>query len=335
MKFIQAAALLLLAFMGSANAQSDAEWAKVIEAGRKEGKVVWYTGQTANPSHKEFVRTFEQKYGIRIELLDGRTTEIRERVRSEQAAGRFSGDVYHDGRTAMALMRQEGLLQPLGQFPNAKNMVPPYALEEYSVPTHDFSYGILINRNLVKPGDEPKSWKDVLDPKWRGKILADDVRTLGGGATFFKVMFETFGRDYHEAFSKQDVMFSRDIRNSELRVARGEYPIFLPMAISYYTRLKELPVKLIVPNEGRPYGIFEIALLKGSPRPNAARLLINHLLEFDSQLVLANLGYGPVVKGVVERADNAVREYLVSPALGTMDTATVNETLDLAKQMYK
>ena len=151
MKLIQAAALLLLTFMGTANAQSDADWAKVIEAARKEGKVVWYTGQTANPSHKEFVRTFEQKYGIRIELLDGRTTEIRERVRSEQAAGRFSGDVYHDGRTAMALMRQEGLLQPLGQLPNATNMVPPNALEEYSVPTHDFSYGILINRNLVKP----------------------------------------------------------------------------------------------------------------------------------------------------------------------------------------
>lgn len=113
MKHLQAAAFVLLAFGGTANAQSDADWVKVIEAARKEGKVVWYTGQTANPSHKEFIRTFEAKYGVRVELLDGRTTEIRERVRSEHAAGRTSGDVYHDGRTAMALMRQEGLLQPL------------------------------------------------------------------------------------------------------------------------------------------------------------------------------------------------------------------------------
>jgi iron(III) transport system substrate-binding protein len=335
MKFVRAVALLLLAFAGSANAQDETEWAKVIEAGKKEGKVVWYTGQTANPSHKEFIRTFEEKYGIRVELLDGRTSEIRERARAEQAAGRFAGDVYHDGRTAMALMRQEGLLQPFGHLPNAKTLTPPFAADDYSAPTHDFSYGILINSNLIKPDDEPKTWTDLLDLKWRGKILSDDVRTLGGGATFFKVMFDILGREYHEKFAQQRVMFSPDIRNSELRVARGEYPIFLPMAISYYTRLKGLPVKLIVPKEGRPYGVFEAATLKGAPHPNAARLLINHLLDFNSQLFLANLGYGPVVNGVVERADNSVREYLVSPSLGTMDTATVTETLDLAKQMYK
>ena len=73
------------------------------------------------------------------------------------------------------------------------------------------SYCLLVNRNLVKPADEPKSWKDILDPKWTGKILSDDYRALGGGAVFFVVMHDTFGKEFHEKLAAQKPVFSRDI----------------------------------------------------------------------------------------------------------------------------
>ena len=71
----------------------------------------------------------------------------------------------------------------------------------------------------MKPADEPKSWKDILDPKWAGKILSDDYRALGGGAVFFVVMHDTFGKEFHEKLAAQKPVFSRDI--AEQRAARG------------------------------------------------------------------------------------------------------------------
>ena len=203
---------------GRAAAQSD-DWQKVVEAAKKEGKLVIYTASIGSPFHKAVVKAFEQKYGIRVELLEARASEVRERVRVEQAAGRFLGDIHHNGSTTTWLMTRDGNFQPHGAIPNIKNIVPPYEADDIRVPAEVISYGLLVNRNLVKPADEPKSWKDILDPRWTGKILSDDYRALGGGAVFFVVMHDTFGKEFHEKLAAQKPVFSRDI--AQQRAARG------------------------------------------------------------------------------------------------------------------
>ena len=170
----------------------------MIEAAKKEGKLVIYTATLGSPFHKAVVQAFEKKYGIRVEMLEARASEVRERIRIEQAAGRFVGDIHHNGSTTTGLMLKDGNFQPHGDIPNLKNIMPPYAADDIRVPAEVISYTLLINRNLVKPADEPKSWKDLLEPKWSGKILSDDMRALGGGAVFFMVMYDTFGKSFHE-----------------------------------------------------------------------------------------------------------------------------------------
>ena len=210
-------------------AQDAGEWSRVEQAARKEGKLVLYTSGVGSPYHKEVGRLFEKKYGIRFESLEARASELRERIRTEQTAGRYNGDVHHNGGTiTWLMMTKDGAFQPHGGVPNAKNLVAPYAADDIRVPSNVQSYGILVNRNLVKPGEEPKSWKDLLDPKWKGKILSDDMRALGGGTVFFMVMHDTFGREYHDRMATQGLVFSRDIRNDERRIARGEYPLYIP-----------------------------------------------------------------------------------------------------------
>ena len=319
----------------SAAAQPVADWDKVIEAARKEGKLTLYTSGVGSPFHKEVGRLFEQKYGIRFESLEARASELRERIRTEQAASRFLGDVQHNGATITALMLKDGNFQPHGGIPNAARLLPTFKADDHRVPSNVQSYGILVNRNLVKPAEEPKSWKDLLDPKWRGKILADDTRALGGGTVFFFVMHDTFGVDFHEKLAAQNLVFSRDIRNDERRIARGEYPLYIPQLLPYYTELRGLPVKFIVPQEGRPYVRFDLAVLKNAPHPNAARLFINHFLEVESQLVYANAGFDPTAQGVVQQARPEVRELLATKVLGTTDPQRQNEMLELAKRIYK
>jgi len=322
------------AFARSAAAQ-DVEWQKVVDAAKKEGKLVIYTASIGSPFHKTIFKAFEAKYDIKIELLEARASEVRERVRVEQSAGRFLGDLHHNGSTTTWLMQRDGNFQPRGEVPNVKNIEPPYTADDIKIPAEVISYGLLVNRNLVKPADEPKSWKDILDPRWAGKILSDDYRALGGGAVFFVVMQNTFGREYHEKLAAQKPVFSRDLQNSERRTARGEYPLYLPLNLQDLNNLKGLPVKAIVPAEGRPYVRFDISTLKNAPHPNAARLFMNHYLEPDSQLVLANAGYNPVIKGVVEKTIEEIRPLLATKAMGTTIPEKQDEMLALAKQIYK
>lgn len=322
------------ATMRSAAAQ-DADWQKVVDAAKKEGKVSIYTASIGSPFHKVVFKAFEAKYGIKVELLEARASEVRERVRVEQSAGRFLGDLHHNGSTTTWLMMQDGNFQPHGAVPNLKNIEPPNQADEIRVPAEVISYCLMINRNMVKPADEPKGWKDILDPKWAGKILSDDYRALGGGAVFFMVMYDAFGREFHDKLAAQKPVFSRDLANSERRVARGEFPLYIPFSLQDLNNLKGLPVKPIVPAEGRPYIRFELSMLKNAPRPNAARLFLNHYLEIDSQLVFANAGYNPVVKGVVEKASEDIRPLLATKAMGTTTPQKQDEMLALAKQIYK
>ena len=319
----------------SRTAWAQDDWAKVADAARKEGKLVIYTASIGSPSLKTVIKAFEQKHGVSVELLEARASEVRERVRVEQAAGRFLGDVHHNGSTTTWLMTRDGNFQPHGPLPNIKNMVPPYEADDIRIPAEVISYALLINRNLVKPGDEPKSWKDILDPRWTGKILSDDYRALGGGAVFFVVMYDTFGKGFLEKLATQKPAFSRDIQNSERRVARGEYPLYLPFGLQDYNTLKGLPVKPIVPVEGRPYVRFDLAMLKEAPHPNAARLFMNFYLEPEQQIVYANAGYNPVVKGVVEKTIEELRPLLATKALGTTVPERQDAMLELAKQIFK
>jgi len=130
-------------------------------------------------------------------------------------------------------------------------------------------------------------------------------------------------------------VFSRDIQNNERRCARGEYPIYLPFNLQDLNNLKGLPVKAIVPAEGRPYVRFDISMLKQAPHPNAARLFMNHYLEPESQLILANVGYNPVIKGVVEKTIEELRPLLAAKPMGTTIPEKQDEMLALAKEIYK
>ncbi|MEN9763070.1 MAG: hypothetical protein RI906_2896 [Pseudomonadota bacterium] len=332
---LRAIAAASIAPMSTTFAQTNPEWAKVITAAKKEGRMTLYTSGVGSTFHKEVGRLFEQKYGIRFEVLEARASELRERIRSEQTAGRFLGDVHHNGATTTFLMRADGNFQPHGGIPNASRLQPGFAADEIRVPSNVQSYGILINRNLVKPSEAPKSWKDLLDPRWKGKILSDDLRALGGGSVFFFVTHDAFGVDFHEKLAAQNLVFSRDLRNDERRVARGEFPIYIPQLLPYFTQLKGLPVDFIVPQEGRPYVQFDLAVLKNAPHPNAARLFINHFLDVESQLVYANAGFDPTMQGVIDRASPEIRSLLATQVMGTTVAERQNAMLDLAKRIYR
>ena len=210
---LAALTMALAGVCGAARAQSSAEWDQVIAAAKKEGKLTLYSGAPGRPEHREIGKLFEQKYGIPVDVLDGAGSEIQARIQSEESSGRVIGDVSHIGGTTQVLMQGFGQLAPHGDLPNEKKLViEPKVPEE--VPIFVNSYGILVNTNMIKPEDEPKSWLDLLDPKWKGKILAYPGWFSGSGLTWFGVMQDAFGIEYHEKMAKQDPVWGQAVREN-------------------------------------------------------------------------------------------------------------------------
>jgi iron(III) transport system substrate-binding protein len=306
----------------------------VVAAAKKEGALVIYNG-TNFPIVRKIAEKFQAKYGITAQVLDGRASEINERVRTEQTAGRHIGDIAFGGMTSLSVDEGEGYLQPHGPLPNSANVAPPLTDDGTITPACIGNFAILVNSTVVKPG-EIKSWKDLIDPKWKGKILSDDPRAAGAGEGWFEVTYNHFGRGYHEKMAAQQPVFSRVFAESERRVARGEYPIYLPFNISDTVKLKGLPLRPIIPAEGVPYIAFEGATLKGAPHPNAARVFLNYLLETEPQTMLAEQGFRPAAKGMAAHVPADLRPLTVgAKLLDTMTPRMQNKFMAIAKTIYK
>src|SRR3954471_3998334 len=187
---------VLMALPCAAAAQTPGEWAKVVDAGKKEGRVVVFSAYVGAPTNKAIATAFEKKYGIQVDTLEFRGIESRERIRVEQGAGRYSVDVIHNAVAQETAMRDvDKTLAPHKGVPNAKRIKAPFKPTEHWVPIFTINYALLVN-DSVKKGDEPKSWKDLLDPKWKGKILMDDPRPPGGGYVWFFATHDKFGRGF-------------------------------------------------------------------------------------------------------------------------------------------
>lgn len=316
-------------------ARAEDEWGKIVAAAEKEGHVVVYSAFVGLAAHQDLKKDLEATLGITVDILEARASEVRERLRVEHSAGRYAADVSENGRTTTTLqIKEDHVFDPFGPLPALGNLKPEFRSDGMRLPIFAIVYGILANTQLVKPSDEPKSWLDLTDPRWKGKILSDDFRALGGGGVLFSVLEDQFGQDFHKKLAQQDLKFSREIPANERRVARGEYPLYIPDSLTSVPTLKGLPVKFIGPKEGLPYVGYDLALVKNAPHPNAARVLMNYYLEKHLQQVFAKLGLLPVTTETFPDVDPAIAELQKSKLLGTTDPARMNQMLDLAKQIY-
>jgi iron(III) transport system substrate-binding protein len=329
-----ALALALIGAAGGARAEEPADWAAVVAAAKQEGRLSIYNG-TAFPIVRQIADRFEKASGIGVDVLDGRASEIRERIRAEQSAGRAIGDMAYSGATSIGSMTADGAFRQHGALPNATRLAPEFADNGIFVPASSGGFAVLINTNLVKPDEEPKSWLDFLDPKWQGKLLTDDPRAAGAGEVWFEATLTAFGRGFHEKFHAQKPVFSRIFAENERRLARGEFSIYLPFNVSEYPSLKGLPVKVLIPDEGIPYLSFGMAVLRDAPHPNAARIFMSFVLDDDQQTLLATGGFGPSVAGMADKIPEDLRPLVQPKLLGTSTPSRFDEMLKLASEIYQ
>lgn len=316
--------------------------AELIAAAKAEKTVTVYT-LSVPPIYQQIAAGFEKRYGIKVQFLEGRAAEVFERVRTEQATGKYVADILYTGQNSLAILARDGALDSYGQLPNAERIGDIFVKNgndpirtDMILPIHAAIWGVLINTKLVSPENEPASWKDVLDEKWRGKFLLDDPRTFGGGNVFFGATLDAFGREYHEKLATQQPVISREYILNQQRVARGEFSLFFPMNTNAYMRMAGLPVKLLMMKEGEPYVVISMSLLKGARHPNAAKLLMNYFLEDENQLKYPEQGWRNVVTALDSQVPEHLRLFQSNRLLGKLNSPErTEELISLANDIYR
>jgi iron(III) transport system substrate-binding protein len=265
-----------------------------LKAAREERNIDYYGAPELGLALQPAFKLFQQRYGVKVVFTGARGRESYERILSEQRAGRYIADVISTGASSMSSLKWKGAL--VSYTPSGLTDIPVefHDRDHVLIPVYINIYGMLIHTGLVKRAEEPKSWRDLLDPRWKGRILADDPRGAGGGNFWFIVLYRTLGRSFLEALAKQEPQFRPQYLENEKALARGEYPIYVPAMAGSLARLKGAPIKWIPPNEGSTYALISQAIVKNAPHPNSARLWTNFQIGPEAQRALADGGNTPL-----------------------------------------
>ncbi|HYX67172.1 MAG TPA: extracellular solute-binding protein [Burkholderiales bacterium] len=259
--------------------------AKVLAGAKKEGKVVVYTSLNTKDS-VPISEAFEKKYGVKVELWRSSSEKVLQRAVTEFRAGRFSVDSFELNGPELEQMWREGLLDRF-YSPQAANM-PPGAFPKngaYVADRFNF-FTIGYNTSLVKPADVPKSYADLLDPKWVGRIGIEASDT-----DWFGSLVHAMGEEKGMAFFRKLADMKPQVRTghtlmAEL-VASGEVPLALDIYNHNAERLKAkgAPIdwKPLEPTFGRPNGV---AVAKQAAHPNAALLFVDYMLSLEGQQLI-------------------------------------------------
>ena len=148
--------------------------------------------------------------------------------------------------------------------------------------------GIAYNNKLVSATEAPKTWKDVLDPKWKGKLIAADPGASGTGLMAFYYWEKTFGLDFIRQLAQNAPMVVGSTAPAANAVAAGERPVAAMMdSWEVVMRVhKDLPIAINFPKEGVPVAPSPVAVVAGSPNPNAAQLLMHYMISKEGQQVI-------------------------------------------------
>jgi ABC-type Fe3+ transport system substrate-binding protein len=313
----------------------------LYDAAKQEGQVVWYTSLIVNQAVRPLVEAFNKKYpGIEVKYARGDSGPNAIKVMNEARAGRVEGDVF-DGIATTPPLLKAGLVEQFA--PVDADKYPP-ALRD---PDGRWNALVLyfltpgINTQLVGQ-NEIKTAADLLDPKWRGKIVWGTEPSSGAPAyvgAVLQSMGEDKGMAFLRALAKQDIV-NVDATNRAIldQVILGQYAIALSI-FNHHAVLsaqKGAPVKWLKV-EPIPAPFHCIGLVKSAPHPNAARLLIDFLLSEEGQQTFADVGYLPALPSVPAKTPEVKPEAggfsatFISPA---MMTDNIDRWVKIKKELF-
>ena len=297
-----AAGLVISSFFfinGAFAADAPDQWKAVVEAAKKEGKVV-VGGPPTAVLRQKFKETFEKRFGIELEIVSAPGPQNASRAQSEFKAGVKYFDVLHGGSGTLEPLMYENMLAPLMDLVVLPEVKDPRQwwgghMWEDNLKTNRFIYSFsadfstppFYNADLVKPG-EISSYDDFLHAKWKGTIGFFEPRVPSAGQGLWGFLMKIKGKEFLQKLAKQDLFISRDGKQLADALAKGTLAVNLGQSqrfIDPYLKagIPIKPLNKIKEGLSGSNGFGTVAVMKNAPHATAATVYINWLLSKEGQ----------------------------------------------------
>jgi iron(III) transport system substrate-binding protein len=277
------------------------QWEKTLQGAKKEGQVTVYVHSTYAPvlASGAFEKAFPD---IKLTVVSGVENDLERRFTAERRAEKYLADVFMVGVLRSNDFKQAKYLDPIKPV-----LLLPEVVDEskwwqgrhyYSDPERQYLFRyvasaqigqISYNTQLVQPKEFMSFW-DFLNPKWKGKILARDIRLPGTGGSAIRLFYfsSEMGPEFvRKLFAETDIILFRDRRQGLDWLAAGKFPICFWCEGVEKARSQGLPVDVfgrMKEGAGISAGQGILTLVNQAPHPNAARVFVNWFLSRDGQL---------------------------------------------------
>jgi ABC-type Fe3+ transport system substrate-binding protein len=344
------AAALVFPMLPSQAGAASAEWDQLVKAAQKEGKVEVILGGQMPRKLRAIMPEFTKKYGIKVNYQTGSSRKHSARILAERKAGKFTADVWIGGaNSGLSILLPNKMLTPLKPLlvdPEVKNPARWYqGKHHFTDPEGQYiftwgaspAYTIAINTNLVKP-EQIKSYWDILDPKWKGKIVSRSPARRGAAASSVPLLLTPeIGKKWFERWANEmDVTIVRDSRQAVEWLGLGRFAIGMfglgtpaeEMAKQGFPILPYLP-HVLKEGEILSASAANIMAVDQPANPNAQKLFINWALSKEGQSIFIKTGKTSDSLRVDVADDLVAPQYLIRPDrkyyIGFSDPSFIND----------
>ena len=308
----------------------------LIAAAKKEGQVNFLSAGDLALVQK-IAKAFEAKHpGVTVQAERLGSERIFQRLDQEYSRGIHNVDVLDSADASHFLLwKRQGWLAPFVPEEVAKHWQESERDPDGLYATFRISMAVIgYNTKLVKPEEAPKGYADLLDPKWKGKLVKGHPGYSGTVVTSTFLLVREFGWPYIEKLARQRVMQVQSVTEPPKKIAIGERPVMVEGSdyVLFDLQEKGNPVEAVYPAEGTPMIPIPSGILKEAPHPNAARLFQSFLYTREAQQMLVDVGnarsFHPEVK------DKPGRKPLKEIKLWRADPAKQLEQVEEIKRRY-
>jgi iron(III) transport system substrate-binding protein len=309
---------------------------ELIKAAQKEGRLNYYTSIDL-PVAERIKQAFEAKYsGIAVKVERSGAERVFQRIGQEYASRIHSVDVVNSSDAAHFLVwKRQGILQPFVPEDVAKHLAADrrdddgqYAVFRVNLPV------IGYNTNLVKREEAPKSFADLLDPKWAGKIIKAHPSYSGTVMTATQQITRDIGWEFLEKLALQKVMQVQSAADPPKKLELGERAIMVDGNEYNMLQIKaeKGPVEIVYPLEGTPFVVGPNGIFNNAPNPNAARLFHAWCFTLECQQLIVDVGKLRSVHPLIKETDG--RRPFKEIKFLREDAAAVEKQSDEIKRRY-
>lgn len=260
-----------------------------LAGAQREGKVVWYT-VVASSTAQRVAKLFEAAHpGVKVEVHRSGSERVFQRLMQEAGAGIKNADVMDTADIGhVVVLKRKAMLTryaPAGseRFPETFR-----DRDGMAYPWRAFPVVIPYNPKLLSPAEAPRSWKDLLDPRWRGKLVTAHPGYAGSVLTQVYVLSKLYGWEFFRDLAQQKPMLVQSVHDPVQVVTAGERAVGVNAAeyFVYAQRKKGNAIAAVYPQDGVPLILVPTAILAAAPHPSAARLFTDFVFSKPVQQIL-------------------------------------------------